>query len=100
MTQQLCHFQQSALCSTAELQATLAPEGGPKRIDTPGRIPVYSGARVPPQDQVKAIKSQQICASKERVKMIQGIQNMAAAHGTDRSAAARSVLTGFGDEDI
>jgi hypothetical protein len=98
MTQQLCRFQQSALRSAAELQATVTPEGGPKRIDMPGRI--YSGARVPPQDQVKAIKSQQTCASKERVKMIQGIQNMASAHGTDRSAAARGVLTGFGEEDI
>ncbi|KAJ3455199.1 hypothetical protein MRS44_013799 [Fusarium solani] len=71
---------------------------GERRINMPGRV--FSGAAVPPQDQVKAIKSQQICASKERVKMIQGIQNMAAAHGTDRSAAARSVLTGFGDGDI
>ncbi|KAH7111904.1 hypothetical protein B0J13DRAFT_659453 [Dactylonectria estremocensis] len=98
MMQQLCRFQQSALCSTAELQATITPERGERRINMPGRI--FSGAAVPPQDQVKAIKSQQICASKERVKMIQGIQNMAVAHGTDRSAAARSVLTGFGDGDI
>jgi len=98
MTQQLCRFQQSALSSTAELQAIITPERSERRITTPGRV--FSGAAVPPQDQVKAIKSQQICASKERVKMIQGIQNMAAAHGTDRSAAARSVLTGFGDGDI
>jgi hypothetical protein len=98
LMQQLCRFQQSALCSTAELQATITPERGERRINMPGRM--FSGAAVPPQDQVKAIKSQQICASKERVKMIQGIQNMAAAHGTDRSAAARSVLAGFGDGDI
>ena len=32
--------------------------------------------------------------------MIQGIQNMAAAHGTDCSAAVQSVLTGFGNGDI
>jgi hypothetical protein len=95
---QLCRFQHSALSSTAELHATITPERGERRITVPGRL--FSGAAVPPQDQVKAIKSQQICASKERVKMIQGIQNMAAAHGTDRNAAARSVLTGFGDGDI
>ncbi|KJZ68516.1 hypothetical protein HIM_12092 [Hirsutella minnesotensis 3608] len=32
--------------------------------------------------------------------MIQGMQNISAGHGTDRCAATRSVLTGFGDEDI
>ncbi|KAH7248237.1 hypothetical protein B0J15DRAFT_468262 [Fusarium solani] len=64
----------------------------------PGRI--FSGAAIPPQDQVKAIKSQQIYASKERVKIIQGIQNIAAAHRTNRSAAAQSILAGFGDRDI
>ncbi|KJZ69185.1 hypothetical protein HIM_11418 [Hirsutella minnesotensis 3608] len=64
----------------------------------PGRV--FSGAAVPPQDQVRAIKSQQTCASKERVKMIQGMQNISAAHGTDPCAATRSVLTDFGDEDI
>ncbi|PHH86423.1 hypothetical protein CDD83_10265 [Cordyceps sp. RAO-2017] len=42
-----------------------------------------------------------MCASKEKVNMIQGIQSVGgAAHGTGRSAAARSVLTGFGKEDI
>ncbi|RSL84092.1 hypothetical protein CDV31_016748 [Fusarium ambrosium] len=71
MVQRLCRFQQSALSSTAELQATVTPERSERRINTPGRV--FSGAAVPPQDQVKAIKSQQICASKERVKMIQGI---------------------------
>ncbi|XP_044714638.1 PIF1-like helicase domain-containing protein [Hirsutella rhossiliensis] len=34
------------------------------------------------------------------VKMIQGIQSMATAHGTDRGAAERSVLTGFGEEGV
>ncbi|KAM4061888.1 PIF1-like helicase [Hirsutella rhossiliensis] len=32
--------------------------------------------------------------------MIQGIQSMAPAHGTDRGAAERSVLAGFGEEDV
>ncbi|KJZ69272.1 hypothetical protein HIM_11331 [Hirsutella minnesotensis 3608] len=98
MTQKLCRFQQSAISSTAELAATAMLERGDRRINMPGRV--FSWAVVPPQDHVKAIKSQQVYASKERVKMIQGIQNIAATHGTDRRAAARSVLTGFGDEDM
>ncbi|KAM4056410.1 PIF1-like helicase [Hirsutella rhossiliensis] len=95
---QLCRFQQSALVSTAELQAAIVRERDGRHIDMPGQV--FSGAAVPPQDQVKAIKSQQTCASRERVKMIQGIQSMAPAHGTDRGAAERSVLTGFGEEDV
>ncbi|OAQ57976.1 ATP-dependent DNA helicase PIF1 [Purpureocillium lilacinum] len=98
MMEQLCRFQQSALSSTAELQAAAAVERGERRIVMPGRS--CSGATVPPQDQVRAIKSQQISASRERVKRIQGIQSMGDTHGTDRSAAAQSVLTGFGEEDI
>ncbi|KAM4062523.1 ATP-dependent DNA helicase PIF1 [Hirsutella rhossiliensis] len=98
MIQQLCRFQQSALVSTAELQAAIVRERDGRHIDMPGQV--FSGAAVPPQDQVKAIKSQQTCASRERVKMIQGIQSMAPAHGTDRGAAERSVLTGFGEEDV
>ncbi|XP_044717365.1 PIF1-like helicase domain-containing protein [Hirsutella rhossiliensis] len=97
MMQQLSRFQQSALASTAELRATVVTErGGAHQHARAGVL----GAAVPPQDQVKAIKSQQTCASRERVKMIQGIQSMAPAHGTDRGAAERSVLAGFGEEDI
>lgn len=96
--EQLCRFQQSALSSAAELQATVMPERGERRISVPEGA--LSGTVIPPQDQVKAIKSQQICASRERERMIQGIQNMAAADKTDHSAAVRSVLTGFGEEDI
>ncbi|KAJ6437985.1 hypothetical protein O9K51_09407 [Purpureocillium lavendulum] len=98
LMQHLCRFQQSALPPAADIQSTLTTEPRERRIDMPGRV--FYGAVVPPQDQLKAIKSQQVGASKERVKMIQGIQGMAAAHGTDRSAAARSILAGFGDGDI
>ncbi|KAH6956008.1 hypothetical protein BKA56DRAFT_602814, partial [Ilyonectria sp. MPI-CAGE-AT-0026] len=95
--EQLCRFQHSALSSTAELQATIMTERE-RRISRPGWA--FSGTVIPPQDQVKAIKSRQICASRERERMIQGIQNMAAAHKTDHGAAVRSVLTGFGEVDI
>ncbi|KAL6411732.1 hypothetical protein AUP68_04106 [Ilyonectria robusta] len=96
--EQLCRFQQSALSSAAELQATVMPERGERRISTPEGT--FSGTVIPPQDQVKAIKSQQICASRERERMIQGIKSMAGTDKTDHSAAVRSVLTGFGEEDI
>ncbi|XP_044715248.1 PIF1-like helicase domain-containing protein [Hirsutella rhossiliensis] len=56
MIQQLCRFQQSALRSTAELEATALIERE-RRLSMPGRV--FSGAALPPQDQVKAIKSQQ-----------------------------------------
>ncbi|XP_044716005.1 PIF1-like helicase domain-containing protein [Hirsutella rhossiliensis] len=57
MIQQLCRFQQSALRSTAELEATALIERGERRLSMPGRG--FFGAALPPQDQVKAIKSQQ-----------------------------------------
>ncbi|XP_044718817.1 PIF1-like helicase domain-containing protein [Hirsutella rhossiliensis] len=60
MIQQLCRFQQSALRSTAELEATALIERGERRLSMPGRV--FSGAALPPQDQVKAIKSQQSIA--------------------------------------
>ncbi|KAM4066762.1 ATP-dependent DNA helicase PIF1 [Hirsutella rhossiliensis] len=63
MMRQLCRFQQSALCSTAELEAIAIPEQGLRCISMPGRV--FSGAALPPQDQVKAIKSQQISASRK-----------------------------------
>jgi hypothetical protein len=98
MLQQLCRFQQSALCSTAELQATVMPERGARRISMPGRV--FSEAALPPQDQVKAIKSQQMSASKERERMIQGIQSTPGVWESNRRAALRSVMTGFGEDDI
>ncbi|KAI8648527.1 ATP-dependent DNA helicase [Fusarium keratoplasticum] len=98
MMQQLCRFQQSALCSTAELEATVISERGARCISMPGRV--FSEAALPPQDQVKAIKSQQVSASKERERMIQGIQSKPAVWESDRRAALQSVMAGFGEDDI
>ncbi|KJZ71586.1 hypothetical protein HIM_09055 [Hirsutella minnesotensis 3608] len=98
MVQELGRFQQSALSSSSEFRATVLPEGGPRRINIPGRT--FSGATIPPQSQLRAIKSQQIRASREREKMIQGIQSVATAPVGDRRATVRSVLTGFGEDDI
>ncbi|KJK73429.1 hypothetical protein H634G_11356, partial [Metarhizium anisopliae BRIP 53293] len=95
---QLCHFQLSGLSSAGELYATVIPERGERRIGIHGGT--LSGASIPPQDQVKAIKSQQICASRERERMIQGILNMAVTHETEQGNVMRHVLSGFGEEDI
>ncbi|XP_044718866.1 ATP-dependent DNA helicase PIF1 [Hirsutella rhossiliensis] len=59
MIQQLCRFQQSALRSTAELEATALIERG--EAVKHARAGIFRAA-LPPQDQVKAIKSQQSIA--------------------------------------
>ncbi|XP_044714536.1 PIF1 protein [Hirsutella rhossiliensis] len=63
MIQQLCRFQQSALRSTAELEATALIERGERRLSMPGGG--FFGGALPPPGQGKAIKSQQGSASKE-----------------------------------
>ncbi|KJZ67923.1 hypothetical protein HIM_12688 [Hirsutella minnesotensis 3608] len=98
MMQELGRFQHSSASSSSEFRATILPEQGPRRISIPGTA--LSGATIPPQSQLRAIKSQQISASREREKMIQGIQSVATAPVVDWRAAARSVLTGFGEDDI
>ncbi|KAM4061853.1 PIF1-like helicase [Hirsutella rhossiliensis] len=83
MTQQLCRFQQSALGSAAELAATVVAE------ERAGR-------------RVRAIKSQQRSAARERERAIQGIQGggAAAGVGADRGAALRGVMGGFGEDHM
>ncbi|OAQ57458.2 ATP-dependent DNA helicase PIF1 [Pochonia chlamydosporia 170] len=88
MMQELSRFQQSPLSSSCGLQSAIIPEPGPRRINISGRA--FFGTAIPLQSQVRAIKSQQICASREKEKMIQGIQ----------SAAVRGELMGAGKEDI
>ncbi|KJZ69562.1 hypothetical protein HIM_11055 [Hirsutella minnesotensis 3608] len=95
---ELSRFQHSALSCPVDLQATMVAEDRERCVALPGLA--CSGAPVPPQAQVRAIKSQQICASRERVKMIQGVQNIAVPSGTDRAAAAQSILAGFGEDDV
>ncbi|KAM4067871.1 PIF1-like helicase [Hirsutella rhossiliensis] len=101
MTQQLCRFQQSALGSAAELAATaVTEERAGRRVDLAGSE--LSGAALPRQEEVRAIKSQQRSAARERERAIQGIQGAGATVGTrtDRSAALRRVLGGFGEDDV
>lgn len=80
IVQQLCRFQLGALCSTDDLRATVIQERGPRILSLPG-----GPAEIPREEQVKSIKSQQISMSKEREKMIQGVQSQA-----DHSTAGHS----------
>ncbi|KJZ75815.1 hypothetical protein HIM_04639 [Hirsutella minnesotensis 3608] len=98
MMQQLGRFQHSALGSMAELEAAAVPERGVRRISMPGRV--FTGAAVPSQAEVRGIKSQQMSASRERERMIQGRQSGPAAAVTDHRAALRAIMSGFGEDDI
>ncbi|XP_044715996.1 AAA domain-containing protein [Hirsutella rhossiliensis] len=92
MMRQLCRFQQSALCSTAELEAIAIPEQGLRCISMPGRV--FSGAALPPQDQVKAIKSQQIRA------MPASSASSSAARGTGKSRIIGALVELFSGKSL
>jgi len=98
ITQQLCRFQQSARSSTADLEATVVVESELRRIRLQGGT--FTGAAIPSQGQVRAIKSQQMSASRERERMIRGIQNVPLTVQTDHGDALRSVFSGFGEDEI
>jgi hypothetical protein len=55
---------------------------------------------MPMQETVRSIKMQQRSLSRERERMIQGIQGRADNGGTAHSAAIHSVLNGFGEEEV
>ncbi|QLI69148.1 ATP-dependent DNA helicase PIF1 [Metarhizium brunneum] len=98
MVQELCRFQLASLCSTDDLGATMVIERRPRTLGLRGHP--SSGAEIPRQEQVRSIKSQQISASKERERMIQGVQSLGSNNTTGHSRAAYSVLHGFGEDDI
>jgi hypothetical protein len=100
MTQQLCQFQYTALGSTAELRARIASERETRTVIATLPEGPFIGAEVSAQRLLKSIKSQQVSASREAVKMIQGIQSLSERSVTSRNAAVNSVLSGFGDNDI
>lgn len=97
IVQQLSRFQQSALRSTNELRGTIVSEGGPKTLSTPEGS---SLGPLPGQERVRSIKSQQTSASREKEKMIQGIQSQPDNNTTDHGSAVYSVLNGFGEHDV
>ncbi|EGY20851.1 uncharacterized protein VDAG_02375 [Verticillium dahliae VdLs.17] len=65
MVQQLSRFEQSVLRPMDELTAAVANVADE----------AFAAADVPAQAQIRSIKSQQKCVSREKEKMIQGIQN-------------------------
>ena len=101
IVQKLYRFQATALCSIDDLCATIVPERGERTLNVPGQS--FSGAEVPRQEHLRHIKSQQKSVSKEREKMIQGIQRVQQLpddNTTSHSAAVYSVLNGFGDQNV
>lgn len=99
LVRELCEFQLATLSSTEELHARVVLEQGPRTLSaSEGR---FSGAEIPRQEQVRSIKSQQISVSREKERMIQGIQQeLNHDNITAHDATVYSVLTGFGDQDV
>jgi len=98
MVQKLSRFQTTALCSTDDLRAMIVPEKGERVLSVRGQP--FSGAEIPAQEHLRHIKSQQKSLSKEREKMIQGIQRLPDVNTAAHSAAVYSVLNGSGDQNI
>ena len=98
MVQQLSQFQEAALHSADDLQATIVQDQGPRTLSLPGGL---SGmVDIPTQEQVRSIKAQQISLSREKKKMIQGIQSQANNDITGHSAAVYNALNGFGEDYV
>lgn len=92
---QLYRFEVAALSSTDELHATMISDYG---TSVSGRS--ILGTNLPPQEQLRSIKSQQTSLSREKEKMIQGIQSQSDRYETVHDAAVYNVLSGFGEQDI
>ena len=98
IVQQLSQFQVAALHSADELHATIVQDQQLRTLRIAGGL---SGiVDIPTQEQVRSIKSQQISLSREREKMIQGIQSQPSTNVTGHDAALYNVLNGFGEDNI
>jgi hypothetical protein len=86
MVQQLCTFQQAASCSP-DLIASATRE----RMN--GTV-----SYIPEQVKIKSIKSQQANASREKEKMIQGIQEQAYFNEVENTVASSCMLSDFGED--
>ncbi|KAL9561046.1 hypothetical protein ACKAV7_014787 [Fusarium commune] len=95
MIHQLCRFQYTALGSTAELRAMIASKRGARTVTVPLPGGPSIEAEVPSQRLLRSIKSQQVSASREAVKIIQGMQGL-----SEGNATVNSVLSRFGGHDI
>ncbi|KAI8396536.1 hypothetical protein FOFC_21084 [Fusarium oxysporum] len=97
--QQLSRFQQSALRSADELHSTIVSERGLTTLSRAER-PSSEAAEMPWQEHVKSIKSQQTSASREKEKMIQGIQTQPDSDTAGHEPTVYNMLNGFGEHEI
>jgi hypothetical protein len=98
LVKQLYNFQQMALGSIDGLHSTMVlGQGSRMNRSFDGG---FGGADIPEQDKVRSIRSQQVSASRERERMIQGIQDQRDGSTDRHSAALHDVLSGFGADDI
>lgn len=98
VVQQLCRFQQVVLGSSDELRATVVSEGGTRTMSVAGGG--WEGTETPRQELVRSIKSQEKSLSRERERMIQGIQEPAKMKATGHRTAVYSVLNSFGEDEV
>ncbi|KAK7570760.1 hypothetical protein V3481_019299 [Fusarium oxysporum f. sp. vasinfectum] len=99
IAQQLSRFQQSALRSADELHSTIVSERGLTTLSRAERSS-SEAAEMPWQEHVKSIKSQQTSASREKEKMIQGIQNQPDSDTAGHESAVCNMLNGFGEHEV
>ncbi|KAG6979113.1 hypothetical protein FocnCong_v010858 [Fusarium oxysporum f. sp. conglutinans] len=94
MVEQMYRFQATALNSTDDLRATVIPDHGAHILG--GSI---SWAEIPRQEQLRSIKSQQNGLSREREKMVQGLQNQLGGTAAADGVAAHSGSDRPGQQD-
>jgi hypothetical protein len=94
MVGQMYRFQATALDSTDDLRATVIPDHDAHILG--GSI---SRAEIPRQEQLRSIKSQQNGLSREREKMIQGLQNQLGGTAAADGVAAHSGSDRPGQQD-
>ena len=99
---QLHRFSLQSRASEVELCSSIIVERENRIVREEGRI--FSGAELPDQRRIRAIKLQQNSVSKEQESQIRGMQsqadNEANENRTAYDAALWNVQSGFGDEDI
>jgi hypothetical protein len=96
MVQHLSRFQQAVIWD--DFSATIVIEGSVRTVNT--SMSLCPGANIPGQDKVKSIKSQQASLSRERERMVQGIQERPEQNTNGHGAAVYNVLSGFGEDDV
>lgn len=91
--EELSRFQAAALGSADELDDAIVQDAGIRVTNaSEGLVPVSR------QEDLRFIKSQQNGLSREKERMIQGIQSQAQLGITSDSDAVQDVLSGFGED--